>query len=293
MNTIFNMTDCAKQPRKAKTLCLLTLLTLTALSVSTLSFAEESENRFIVGLGLGYESAIYQGVDGYAYPAPLFDIRWGRFFVYGMREGSEGVMAGVQVFETENTSLSLMINQGTTFLDIDDVSDESADLFTSLEDRKAAIEYGFRYLYNSPVGRITWDYYKDFGSAYDGMRNTLRIARTIGRPDRLQFRASLYVDYFSTAFNDYYYGITAEENEEAAIELDLPLNVFEEQFRPQWDGQNSGHLGIDLKVEKPYSENLIGTFYFALEEVLGEVYRSAIVEDKERFYGAIGVLYKF
>ncbi len=265
---------------------------LALLSLFIASTQLKAEDAQLVGLGVEYDSAIYQGQDGYTSPYPLLDLNYGDFFV-------DNNVAGWTAYRWNNISVAIVATQGQTFLDVNDINAQSQELFAGIENRDKAFEAGFIYTYNAPVGIVTWEYFKDVSDTYGGMRNTLRLSRPSGNPMRLSVTPSIYVNYYSSAFNDYYYGISAEDNARgrALVNLDLPKDAQYSQddydaYRPLFEGQNSGHVGADIWFRKPYSEKLIGVAYFSAEQILGEQYNSSLVEDKKRFIFRLGLQYK-
>lgn len=255
------------------------------------SWKAQAETGQYIGFGAEYDSAIYQGQDGFTTPYPLFDLSYGPFFL-------KNKTLGWTAYTRENISVALIATQGSVFLNVADINQASRTIFAGIQDRDQAYEAGFLYTYYSPVGVITWKYMKDVSDTYGGMRNILRLSRPTGNPNLISFTPSIYVQYFSSAFNDYYYGIDAKDNERGLAIVqddrpDLTLEEFEQNFRPQFEGKNSGHIGIDLWIRKPYTQNLIGVAYLGAEEVLGEVYNSTLVEDKKRFTFRLGLQYKF
>ncbi|KZZ59783.1 MAG: MipA/OmpV family protein [Oleiphilaceae bacterium] len=259
-----------------------------------LSLSANADERNAYGLGVTYESGIYQGQDGYTEPYPFIDANFGDFFIKDKVVGWTG-------FRHNNISIALIASYNDYFLDTEDINDASKDIFVGIENRDRAFEIGFLYTYYSQVGDLTWEYYKDVSDKHGGMHNIVRLARPTGNPNLITFTPSIYVHYFSSAFNDYYYGISASENVNGFEELknravdprpDLTQRQFDE-FRPEFEGENSGHLGFDIVIKKPYSQNIVGVFYAAWEEVLAETENSSLVEDSERLRFRLGLEYKF
>lgn len=266
------------------------LVVTTVLSVHTsLSYAQDT-NAY--GIGVTYDSGIYFGQDGYAELYPMIDATFGSVFI-------KNKVLGWRAFEHNNISVSLIASRNDYYLDTSEINAASKDIFLGIEDRDKAFEVGFLYEYASPVGDLSWEYYKDISNKHGGMHNILRFARPSGNPNLISFTPSIYVHYFSSAFNDYYYGISSAENEAGRTLLrdrvndprDLNEQEFE-NFRPQFEGANSGHLGFDIWIKKPYSKNLVGVFYAAWEEVLGEVENSSLVEDDARLTFRLGLEYR-
>lgn len=263
--------------------------------VISLIAGEASSNDFnSVGLGATYNTGIYFGQEDFIEPYPLIDLSYGGFFI-------KDKIVGWTAYTRENISVALIATQNEYFLDMNEINEGSKDIYVGVGSRDRAIEAGFLYTYNSPVGAITWEYFKDVSNTYGGMHNIVRLARETGSPNGLSITPSIYVHYFTSAFNDYYYGVSGLENERGLAIVknraenprpNLTSTEFEE-FRPEFEGQNSGHLGIDVWIKKPYTKNIVGTLYLGWEEVLGEVNNSPLVEDTARYTFRLGAEYRF
>jgi len=269
------------------------LISLLLFTLSIPATAQAKDHPASLGLGIQYDSGIYYGQDGYATPYPLIDLNWGGLFI-------KDDHVGWTAFEWENISVALIAARGQYFLDIDEISKESKDLYLGIKNRDRAIEAGFLYTYNAPIGTLSWAYYKDVSNTHGGMHNITRLSRAMGNPARLTFTPSIYVHYFTSAIDDYYYGVDAAENELGRTELRTravsPQDLSEEEFnefRPTFEGANSGHIGVDLWIKKAYTRNLIGVAYLNWEEVLGEVNNSPLVEDRARYTFRLGMEYRF
>ena len=263
------------------------------LSLYALSLSANAKELQYAGLGVTYDSGIYQGQDGYASPLPMIKLDVDDFFVRDKVIGWTG-------YRWNNISVSLIASYNDYFLKTDDIGQQSKHVYLGIEDRKRVAEVGFLYTYNSPVGTITWEFYKPLSSSEGGMHNITRLARPSGNPNLISFTPSIYVHYFSSAFNDYYYGISHQENiagynalVDAGDTRFVDVDDFETNFRPTFEGANSGQLGIDLLIQKPYGENLVGIAYLGWEEVLGEQQNSSLVEDSARYTFKLGMAYKF
>lgn len=264
----------------------------TMLSLACANASANDANS--VGIGATYNSGIYFGQDDYTEPYPFVDVSYGGFFI-------KDKVVGWTAYTRENISVALIAIQNEYFLDVNEIAEESKDIFVGISTRDRAIEAGFLYTYNSPVGAITWEYFKDVSDTYGGMHNIVRLARETGSPNGLTITPSIYVHYFTSAFNDYYFGVSGTENERGlaivrnrAVNPRPNLTLIEfEEFRPEFEGQNSGHLGVDVWIKKPYTQNIVGTLYLGWEEVLGEVKNSPLVEDGARYTLRLGAEFRF
>jgi outer membrane scaffolding protein for murein synthesis (MipA/OmpV family) len=271
-----------------------TVLLALIFGYSSFALAEEpvyfNEDRTIVGVNARYFSGLYFGQDGYLEAEPYFDIRYGALF-------AEGQTLGLDIAKSERASLAIAVTRGNHFLDPDDINDEQAELYLGIEERERAIEAGFVYKYQSRVGLVSFTYFQDVSSTHEAQRGSVRIARPIPNEGGIAFTPSLFVKYYSAAFNRYYFGVSPEDNNAGIIErygviTDTTRENFE-ALRQEYQPDNSAHFGFDLDMRMPLSDNLILSGYFAYEEVTGPQYRSPLVEDRKQYTSKLGLSYLF
>jgi outer membrane scaffolding protein for murein synthesis (MipA/OmpV family) len=269
-----------------RSLCLL-LLSFNALSAEP-DYVEE--DHILLGFDVVYDSGLYQAQDGFVYPDINFDIRLGKLF-------AKGSTFGYDLFEGSRASFSLAVTRGWHFLDLDTINDPNNPLYYGIEDRERAIEAGFIYKYRSRVGLVSFEYYKDYSDAHDGLRTVFRITRPIPNNGGLVVVPSLFVNYYSREFNRYYYGVTAEENNRAiqkayGIVNDTTRERYE-KTRTEYKPNNSAQLGVDINLRMPLSDELSVTGYLSYEDVVGGAFRSPLVEDRKYYQAKIGLAYTF
>lgn len=248
------------------------------------------EDHFAMGIGAGYNSSIYQGIDGYVFPDLFFDMQQGNFYAQGQTFGWDFV-------RSERVTFGFAATRGAHFLDTGEVNSSQEFLYYGIEDRDRAYEVGLMYRYRSRVGLVSFEYWKDASDAYDGLRTTTRLARPIPNDGGMVVIPSLFVNYYSTKFNQYYYGVSRAENERAAV---IEYGVLTPEtlenvrdVRPDYTPGNSAHLGVDIHIRMPVSEQLLLTAYFAYEDITGEAFRSPLVEDRKQYISTFGLMYNF
>jgi len=280
--------------RPLRFICCLIVCLVTGFS-SLSSLADEPDytevDHVMVSVEGVYDSGLFQGQDGFIYPELYLDVRQGDFFILDQTFGYD-------MFVGSRASFSLAITRGDTFLEVDSINDAQEELFYGIEDRDRAIEAGFIYKYRSRVGLVSFEYYKDISDKHDGLRTVFRITRPIpnneGGP---VFVPSLFVNYYSREFNRYYYGVTEQENiagTRIAYGSSTAINQNRyKKIRDEYKPNNSAQLGVDIRVRYPLTEQLSATGYFSYEDIVGEAFRSPLVEDRKYYNARLGISYNF
>lgn len=261
---------------------------------SSPAFAEDAvyveEDHALISVGARYFSGMYFGQDGYVEPDIDLDIRYGSFF-------AKGQTLALDLARSERASFSIAVTRGTHFLDPEDINSEQEELFLGIEERERAIEAGFVYQYRSRVGLVTFDYFQDISSTHDAQRGGFRFQRPIPNEGGIAFTPGLFVKYYGAGFNDYYFGVSREDNDRAILQqygviTDTTRENYE-ALREEYTPGNSGHFGFDVEMRAPISDNLLVTGYFAYEEVTGPQFRSPLVEDRKQYTTKLGIAYTF
>lgn len=265
------------------------------LSIASVGHSAEPDYTEIdhlqVALEYVYDSGLYQGQDGYWKPEPYFHARKGRLF-------AEGQTFGWDMFVGNKASLSLAVARNHHELDIDTIKNDHLLLYQGLTERKRAWELALIYKYQSRVGLLSFEYYKDYGTAHDGIRTTTRLTRPIPNNGGITIEPSLFVHFNSREFNRYYYGVTENENEEAAqrefgVLTKQTLRTYEKTIRDVYTPKNSAHLGVDVRISMPLQDNFSLTGYLSYMDVTGPLFRSPLVEDRKYYNANIGLAYTF
>ena len=250
----------------------------------------ENVDIFSIGVGAKVYSGPYSGQDGYVEPLPLLNIEQGRFFV-------KGYTVGYHFYNHKRVSLALAGSYNREFLDVDDINDKNKTLYYGIEDRDSATEFGFIGRFYSRVGLVEGTFFKDVSDTHDGTRSSLSISRPIPDTGKWTMVPSFYVNYYSEKFNNYYYGVSQEENDRGeAIAVDQAIIVdgeFSEKIRPTYIPGNSGHVGFALDMKYSFSKNLKAIGNIAIEKFAGEVETSPLTEDKQLVTAVIGLAYEF
>jgi len=267
---------------------------ITCLTASNIALAdfEQSKSQDIVSLGFGVKvnSAPYKGQDAYSDPIPLINIQQGRFFF-------KGATVGYHFYNHKRVSLALAASYNSEFLDVDEINDKNEQLYYGIEDRDPATEVGFVGRFYSRVGIVEGTFFKDVSDTHDGTRASLRISRPIPETGKWTVVPSFYVNYYSEKFNNYYYGVTQEENdngEQIAVDKgEIIDGEFSRRIRPTYDTGNTGHVGFSMDIKYSFTQNIKGVGNISIEKFAGEVETSPLTEDKELITAVIGFAYEF
>jgi len=273
-------------------LVLVTLISSILATNSAFADFEQKTNTDIVSLGFGaiINSGPYSGQDSYVDPFPLINIEYGRFFL-------KGSTIGYHFYNHKRVSLAIAGSYNREFLDVDDINDKNEKLFYGIQDRDPATEVGFIGRFYSRVGLVEGTFFKDVSDAHDGTRASLKISRPIPDTGKWTMVPSFYVNYYSEKFNNYYYGVSQEENdrgEQIAIDRsEISAGEFGDKIRPTYSTGNTGHVGFSLDMKYSFTQNLKGIGNIAIEKFAGEVETSPLTEDKQLVTAVVGFAYEF
>jgi outer membrane scaffolding protein for murein synthesis (MipA/OmpV family) len=272
-------------------------LILQFLAINAHALSEEPrptyEDHFSFGPGFTYNSAPFEGQNGYATPLPVFSFRWGHFFGYNQHDEPT---IGWELFQHKRIMLAIAATSGRTFLDISDINDDRDFMYWGLEDRDKAYEMGLIFRYFSRVGLFEAKAFHDMVSAYSGTRSSISMSRPFPETGNWSIVPRLYIKHYSEKFNKYYYGITQAETDtatEIAGNNGLNTTFYELVTRPAYFPGNSAHYGVDLQVEYNFSEQLKATGYIGIEKFSGVIETSPLIEDKELVTTSLGLRYGF
>lgn len=275
-------------------ICVILLTLLACLSFSNNAFADfeqrSNEDIALIGFGAKFYSGPYAGQDGYVEAYPTIDIELGRFFL-------KGLTTGYHFYNHKRVSLALAASYNREFLDVDEINDKNKKLYYGIESRDPSTEIGFVGRFYSRVGLVEGTFFKDISDTHDGTRASLKISRPIPDTGNWTMVPSFFVNYYSEKFNNYYYGVTQEENdigEEIAVSEALVVDgEFSDKIRATYRTGNSGHVGFALDMKYAFSQHFKGIGNITIEKFSGEVETSPLTEDKQLVTAVIGFAYEF
>lgn len=207
------------------------IVTITALCIPTLAFAEQQPQRPVqmgkpqglsVGLGIVGSSGIYIGEKTEIIPVPVIAYESERFFVRGLSAGA--ALYGDRVF-----SVNAIANVNMMNLDVGELSTrqlaEKGISKAQLEDRDRSVDLGVEASMRKPYGIISAQALHDVGGASEGAELRLNYQYFWQIDPRLSLIPNVGVEWLSDKRANYYYGIL---NSEVARGVDayLPDQVF-------------------------------------------------------------------
>nr|WP_136252740.1 MipA/OmpV family protein [Ningiella ruwaisensis] len=157
---------------------------------------------------------------------------------------------------------------------------ESNEL-NGIEDRNLSFLAGLRYVYPTAYGQFNAVYQTDITGEHNGQRGALNFERPIFQDPqrRWMINAGVQVEYLSSNYADYYFGISREE---------AARSIFEEYaVGAVWQG------GITLGGYYQFNQDwqvIVSTRFLSLAS---DIKNSPIVEDDYTIDGFIGVTYQF
>lgn len=207
------------------------IVTITALCIPTLAFAEKQPQRpaqtgkpqgLSVGLGAVGSSGIYIGEKTEIIPVPVIAYESERFFVRGLSAGA--ALYGDRVF-----SVNAIANVNMMNLDVGELSTrqlaEKGISKAQLEDRDRSVDLGVEASMRKPYGIISAQALHDVGGASEGTELRLNYQYFWQIDPRLSLIPNVGVEWLSDKRANYYYGIL---NSEVARGVDAyrPDQVF-------------------------------------------------------------------
>ncbi len=239
----------------------------------SLCAAQETEKPLKAYLGAGpyfqtqpYEDASMQTV---ASPVIFFDnsliyIRWTRVGFYFLGQSSEELSWGFSL-----TAQPRPYNYEST----------DADILADMDDRKTSWEGGISFAASNAYGYIELLVAKDLLHNSDGMVSTLEIGKKI-KSGSWTFVPAASVIHYDSAFNDYYYGVTQDEENlligRPAYQAKSGIN-FAVQSYIMYDVADQWHLFGNLRAD--YHDDAVTN--------------SPIVDQQMMYSGLISLLYSF
>lgn len=278
---------------------LLMIGTCASLSVSADEPVPVRENKVIVGAGVTHNSMNYIGMDSLTEAVPVFDIQLGPFFAYNHHDEP---YIGLELFRHKRIMLALAATQGRQFLDVSKASNDLAWIYYGIEDRDKSTEAAVIFHFYSRVGLLEIMSIRDVSNNYDGFRSYIGWSRPFPETGDWTITPRMFGKYYSEDYNNFYYGISEDENDKGAkrvLNEGLVLNdvaITTNEFRrrrPEYTAGNSGHFGVDLTIKYRFTDNFIAQGYIGMEKLAGQVTSSILLEDADIWTVNASLVYKF
>lgn len=231
---------------------------------TALAYAEESA---IIGIGVSAEKTPYKrtGTQYRANPTVMIEAR--HFYV-------DGLEAGIYAINNDTHQLALTVSGGHQF-DPDDSDDAQ---IKALKKRKTAIMAGLDYSFTGRYGQVGASVNKDLSGHSKGINADLAYGALV-KTGRVTVVPSLGLAYYDRKWNNYYYGVSAEEQQHT-------------QLAP-YQANKSVHPYVNLTVLYALAPKWQTYIDLQYEHIGKEVKHSPMVDQRYRAQLSTGLLYTF
>ncbi|MGL5355722.1 MAG: MipA/OmpV family protein [Cetobacterium sp.] len=243
------------------------IFSLLALTLSTAALAQ---NKVGVGLGVGVSNSLYEGAESKAFPLPLLDINYGKFY-------AKGVTFGYNFFKGEDLSLSLYLDPMAGF---PVKSEDMGEGYTNIEDRKFMAMAGLRADLNTGIAGIRTGTTVQFGE--HGSEAKISVFKPYSINDKFVLVPTIYVKGFSGDYADYYFGVSSDEAKKG-----------NDKLTASYKAETAFSVGTVLTGEYKYSPSISLVGIVGVEQFSNEITDSPIVKDEPIFITSIGAKYYF
>lgn len=264
------------------------ILGLTALfSVSMLSFANDTnlvgefeellpsysnsykrQDRFGLGLGIGSSTKLYKQEDSNVMPLPMLDVKYGNFYI-------EGLNLGYTAYRNDLLAMSIFLDPLAGFpIDGGDMKRG----YREIEDRETQAMLGVKadFKIDRWGGRGT----AAFQAGEHGSQAKFSIYRVFPI-EKFTVIPSVFVNYFSSDFSDYYFGVSHSE---------LRGNY---NLDKSYDADGAFSVGMRVTGSYALNENLSLLLFLGIEKMSDEIKDSPLVENSTLFMAGAGAKYFF
>ena len=244
-----------------------TILCASLLAISSAASASE----FSLGITTSYSPAVYKGNDAKFTPFPMINYQGENFYI-------RGTEAGFALFP-QGTPLNIIPHVKYDGRSLDPSDADSADL-KLLDERKAGALGGVTIQALTTTGVIEITAGADLSGNHDGVYAEAVWKLPIKTADYLIMPEFGYT-YYDSNFNDYYYGVTAEE----AVKTSSAITAF--------DAPDEGQLFAALTYQQKITENVQITTQVRYSKFGSKVSDSSILDRDSAVSGSLGISYIF
>ena len=281
-------------------LIMIICLALTSFKSYSAEPVPDRVNKLTIGAGFTHNSMPHTAADSLTTAVPLFDIQFGPLFAYNKND--EPVI-GLELFRHKRVMLALASIYGSHSLDVSEVSKDKEWVYHGIEDRDRATEVALIFHFYSKVGLVDITVARDVSNTYDDFRSSISWSRPFSETGNWTIIPRMYGRYYSEGFNNYYYGVSQQEMDNAeqiynnqGIIIDgvaINFDQFKNNYRPPYTAGNGGQFGVDLTLEYNFTESFKALGYIGMEQLGGQVTSSVLVEDADIWKTSLGIAYTF
>ncbi len=187
---------------------------------------------------------------------------------------ARGASAGAYLINNENNQLTASVQLAGNSFDPDDADGALA----GLDERELSASAGLNYQRRTAIGGFRAQIATDILDRSGG--NTARLSY-IGRiaRDKLTLYPSIGFEYNDEDYNDYYYGVSAEESARTGV--------------PTYKSDSSVNPYVNISANYDFSDRWAGFANQSLSVLPNEQYDSPLVNSRTESTTTLGLSYKF
>ncbi len=187
---------------------------------------------------------------------------------------ARGASAGAYIINDGTNQLSAYAQLAGNKFDPDDAN----GALQGLDERKVSAAAGVTYLRRTPVGGFRLQVATDVLDKSGGTSARLTYLARITK-DKLTVYPSIGFEYYDDEYNEYYYGVTAEESAKTGVAA--------------YKSKSSLNPYINISANYDINERWAGFFNQSLSYLPNEQYDSPMVDSRTDATTTLGLLYKF
>ena len=251
------------------TLTAITLLTTAGMANAALfnNLPREKDAELSVGVNVLYANTAYDTDENQVQVLPSV-------FYDNNKVYARGATAGAYLINDGTNQLSATIQLSGNSFDPDDAN----GALQGLDERKISAAAGLSYQRRTPVGGLRAQIATDVLDRSGGNTARLSYIARVSR-NKLTVYPSIGFEYQDADYNEYYYGVSAEESARTGIAA--------------YESNSSLSPYVNVSANYDFSKKWAGFFNQSLSYLSNEQYDSPMVDSRTEATTTLGLLYKF
>ena len=251
------------------TLTTITLLTTAGMANAALfnNLPREKDAELSVGVNVLYANTAYDTDENQVQVLPSV-------FYDNNKVYARGATAGAYLINDGTNQLSATIQLSGNSFDPDDAN----GALQGLDERKISAAAGLSYQRRTPVGGLRAQIATDVLDRSGGNTARLSYIARVSK-NKLTVYPSIGFEYQDADYNEYYYGVSAEESARTGIAT--------------YESNSSLSPYVNVSANYDFSKKWAGFFNQSLSYLSNEQYDSPMVDSRTEATTTLGLLYKF
>ena len=247
----------------------ITLLTTAGMANAALfnNLPREKDAELSVGVNVLYANTAYDTDENQVQVLPSV-------FYDNNKVYARGATAGAYLINDGTNQLSATIQLSGNSFDPDDAN----GALQGLDERKISAAAGLSYQRRTPVGGLRAQIATDVLDRSGGNTARLSYLARISK-NKLTVYPSIGFEYQDADYNEYYYGVSAEESARTGIAT--------------YESNSSLSPYVNVSANYDFSKKWAGFFNQSLSYLSNEQYDSPMVDSRTEATTTLGLLYKF